>query len=141
MFDITRTYSYSGNTAATLNSLTNATNVTNLTIADLSVNNYPTGDANNSMPNEANQLIFMNQTMSWWLDALQNKKVIYTPVSNYVNWSYKNDNVEYHISITISDLLIPNSSKSTEFNNDTQLVTIVYNEKLGMGCTETQGML
>jgi hypothetical protein len=137
---VSSSFTYSGTLTATLNSLTNATNVTSLNLSNLSTANYPSGsEVNNSAPNSDNQEIFMNQPMSWWLNALNNKTVIYTPVSNFVNWSYKDANGHmYHIGMPISNMLIPNSCKTSTTDNTTHTTSMVFNEKFGMGRTDVR---
>jgi hypothetical protein len=110
-------FSYTGDLTTTLNLLTNVSNPdTSKTLADLSTDNYSTGtdDNRNAEPNATNQLVFMNQPMSWWLENLQSSSIYYLPYSNYVNWGYKDasGNV-YHIHINLTNLLIPNYTKSS----------------------------
>ena len=132
-------FSYTGDISATLNSLTGETNVTPLNLSDLSTNNYPTGDPNNSPPNADNQLIFMKQSMSWWVTQLNCGNISYIPLSNYVNWTFKNSSrASIHIGMPISNLLIPNSVKTSTFDPQTKVMTLEYNMKFGMGRTDTQ---
>ena len=134
-------FSYTGDITATLNSLTGQTNITPLNLSDLSTNNYPTGDPNNSPPNADNQLIFMKQPMSWWVTQLNCKNISYIPISNYVNWVFTNPNrAAIHIGMPISNLIIPNSVKTSSFDPQTRIMTLLYNMKFGMGRTDTEQM-
>ena len=78
----------------------------------------------------------MNQPMSWWLEGLNNSKIKYTPLNNYVNWSYVNGEV-FHIGLTISDLIIPNTTGTCTPNYTTRIVSCVSQPKFGMTKTET----
>ena len=141
MFDQKCVYTYTGDLNATLNTLTNQTNKSPLQFSDLSLVNYPNGAVNNLSPNLDNTAIFMNQPMSWWLEALNAGTVKYCPVSNYVNWAYTSSaNSDVHIDISISDLLIPNVPESISTDPVTNLITIVLKPKLGMSSRCTQSM-
>ena len=131
-FEYTSTYSFNGDLAATLNTLTNLEN-TNLTIESLSTENYTQQFVNPSNPNESpirpnsqNQLVVMNQPMSWWVENLNSGAIRYFPFTNYVNWAYN----DTHIDINISDLIIPNQTLSYSEN------TLVYKDKFGMSRTD-----
>jgi len=141
MFDQKCVYTYTGDLNATLNTLTNQINNSPLQFSDLSLVNYPNGVVNNSSPNLDNTGIFMNQPMSWWLETLNAGTVKYCPVSNYVNWAYTpSANSDIHIDISISDLLIPNSTESVSTDNNTNVMTSVLKPKNGMCCTSTWSM-
>lgn len=136
------TYSYSGDAAATLNTLTQAVNPdTSKTLADLSSNNYPVGAPNASSPNATNQSIFKNQPMSWWLAELQSGAVKYFPLSNHVNWSYTDaSNVVYHIDIAVSNELIPNQTKGVTTDATTRVSTVTFVDKHGLSRVDTRKM-
>lgn len=133
----TSVYSYVGDATVTLNSLTETTPTT-MTLADLSTNNYPSSVPNNSPPNSDNQLIFMNQPMTWWVENLNTPaSIAYAPVSNYVNWAYTGDSNVYHIGMPISDYLIPNSIASSTVDPVTKVMTNTYVMKFGMTKVDT----
>lgn len=136
-------FSYTGDSAATLNTLTNVSNPdTSKSLTDLSTENYLSGtdESRNTEPNVSNQLIFMNQPMSWWLENLQSSGIYYFPYSNYVNWAYKDasGNV-YHIHTNLTNLLIPNYTKQTTRDSSGNF-TIEYNEKFGLSRTDLRSM-
>jgi len=145
VFSVTSTFSFTGDMAATLNTLTNVQGAdATKTLATLSTVNYPTTQpAPNApvKPNADNQLVFMNQSTGWWLENLNSGAVYYLPFSNYVNWGYKDasGNV-YHIDMTISNLLMPNKTKTTTRDSATNAFTIVFEEKFGMGRTDVRTM-
>ena len=56
---------------------------------------------------EANQQVFMNQPLSWWLACMLSGDVSYTPISGEVNWSYKT----FQIGRPITDVIIPNRTE------------------------------
>ena len=133
----TSVYSYLGDATVTLNTLTHITPVTTMTLADLSTNNYPSSVPNNSPPNSNNQLIFMNQPMTWWVESLNTPSINYAPVSNYVNWAYTGNSNVYHIGMPISDYLIPNSVASSIVDPMTKVMTNTYVMKFGMAKVDT----
>jgi hypothetical protein len=140
MLGVKSNFSYTGVATQTPNTLTN-TSVTHHTLSDLSSNNYPNSPADKSEPNANNQLVFMNQPMSWWLNSLQNASVKYTPISSYVNWSYVDSSGSvFHIGRPVSDLIIPNSIESTSRDSTTNTTTSVFKPKLGMNRTDTHTM-
>jgi hypothetical protein len=137
------TFSYTGDLVTTLNVLTNVSNPdTSKTLANLSTENYLSGtdEARNTEPNASNQLIFMNQPMSWWLENLQSSGVYYLPYSNYVNWGYKDasGNV-YHIHINVTNLLIPNYTDSTSRDSSGN-IHIDFKAKFGLSRTDMISM-
>lgn len=147
MFKFTSEFSYNGDATSTLNSLTNVLNPApvNLSVSIdslLSTDNYPSpAVVNVDAPNAANQLVFMAQPMSWWLSVLSSEKVKYAPVSNNVNWAYVNaSGVLIHIGMPISNLLIPNHTQSSSRDASSNLMTIVFEPKLGMCRTDTATM-
>ena len=76
-------------------------NVTNL-VADSS-----------AVPNEANQEIFKNLSLAWWVQGLNAGTVQYRPVSNEVNWAFVNsDGKDVNIAKEITDVIIPNRTAS-----------------------------
>ena len=87
-------------------------------VTDLSTDNYPADrvpltDAHGAdMPNPANQVIFKHQPVSWWIAEINAGSIVYTPISNTVNWSYSHEKHEYHIAIEISNLILPNRTAS-----------------------------
>lgn len=99
-------------------------------IADLSADNYPPDriplkDANGyDMPNPANQVIFRNQPVSWWISGINSGSIVYTPVSNTVNWSYVEGETQYHILFETSSFMIPNRTDKVERDPATKMTTV-----------------
>ncbi len=133
---LTRTeYSFSGDATKTLNTLTNTPVTGSSDLKNLST----VSDINS--PNKANQLVFMNQPLSWWVSSLQSGAVYYTPYSNKVNWSYKDPSGSiYHIDIGISDLIIPNRTASVERIASSMASIITYEPKFGISRVDTETM-
>jgi len=132
-------FTLTGDDSKTLFSLTNVSPSGSSDLSTLSTNNYPsTGDSN---PNADNQLVFKNQPLSWWLTSLNSGAVKYTPVSNNVNWAYydSNNNV-YHISIEISNLLIPNKTASVKRNESSRETEVTFQSKFGLSRVDTMTM-
>ena len=129
-------YTLTGDDTKTLFTLTGVTSSGSSDLSTLSTNNYPSsGDSN---PNAANQLVFKNQPLSWWLTSLNSGDVKYTPVSNNVNWAYYDSNKNaYHISIEISNLLIPNKTASVKRNQDTKNTEVTFEAKFGLSRVDT----
>jgi hypothetical protein len=146
MFNVTSVYSYTGNSTATLNSLTNVHNAVAVDPASvnsrLSPMNYVSpAVANKDAPNPANQAVFMAMPMSWWVTSLTSGAVKYLPVSNNVNWGYTDaSGTVYHIGRPISDLLLPNRTQSTSHDSSGNMV-MVFEPKLGLGRTDTRPAL
>lgn len=132
-------YTLTGDDTKTLFTLTGVTSSGSSDLSTLSTNNYPSsGDSN---PNAANQLVFKNQPLSWWLASLNSGDVKYTPVSNYVNWAYYDSNKNaYHISIEVSNLLVPNKTASVKRNPDTKDTEVTFEAKFGLSRVDTMSM-
>jgi hypothetical protein len=139
VFSVTSVFSLTGDATQTLNTLTNTTVSGSSDLSTLSTTNYPV--SNSREPNSENQLVFKNQPLSWWLASLNSGSVKYTPYSNEVNWSYVNSsNNDIHISIEISDLLIPNKTESVSRNSDSVTSLITFEPKFGLGRVDTHTM-
>ena len=103
-------------------------------IANLSKDNYPadrvplTDQNGYEMPNPANQVIFKNQPVSWWIAGINSGSIVYTPVSNTVNWSYVAGDAQYHIVFEISSYMIPNRTEIVNRNPTTKMSTVVLKD-------------
>jgi hypothetical protein len=139
VFSLTSVYTLTGDATQTLNTLTNTVASGSSDLSTLSINNYVA--ASDSSPNEANQLVFKNQPLSWWLVSLNSGAVKYTPFSNDVNWAFidANDNA-IHISIEISNLLIPNKTANVERTSGSMATTVTFEPKFGLTRVDTQTM-
>lgn len=131
-------FTYSGDSAATLNTLTGVQNPNvSKSLTDLTPTNYDVDvEQRNSKPSSANQLIFMNQPMSWWLENLNSGAVKYFPFSNNVNWAYTIPSGNVHIDTTVSSLFIPDVLVTTSLDSAGKRVTI-FQAKLNFGRTDT----
>jgi len=139
MFTVTSAFTLTGDATKTLNTLTNTAVTGSSDLATLSTTNYLV--AGDQTPNPVNQEVFMNQPLSWWLASLNSGKVKYTPVSNYVNWSYVDTNKNViHISITISNLLIPNKTSGVTRNAGSMNSTVSFEPKFGLSRVDTHSM-
>jgi len=136
VFSVTSAYSLSGDATKTLNSLTNTVASGSSNLSTLSTVNYPV--ANDTKANATNQLVFRNQPLSWWLASLNSGAVKYTPVSNNVNWAFIDANKNaIHISIEISNLLIPNKTANVVKNPGSMSSVITFESKFGLGRVDT----
>ena len=139
MFTVTSVFALTGDATQTLNTLTNTYASGSSDLATLSTTNYLV--AGDEMPNPVNQEVFMNQPLSWWLASLNSGVVKYTPVSNYVNWAYVDANKHvYHISITISNLLIPNKTSEVTRNSSSMNSVVTFEPKFGLSRVDTNSM-
>ena len=77
------------------------------------------------LPNPANQVIFKNQPVSWWIEGINAGTIVYTPVSNTVNWSYVVGETQYHILFETSSYMIPNRSDRVDRDPTTKMTTVV----------------
>ena len=126
----TSVYTLTEEDTATLNTLTNTPSTGSSDLSELS----------DSL--DANTLIFKNQPLSWWLASLNSGAVKYTPISNYVNWSYfVPSGQQYHISIEVSDLLLPNKTAGITRNPANFSFTITFEPKFGLGRTDEMDMM
>ena len=70
---------------------------------------------------EANQNVFKSLPMSWWVSNLNSGNVQYYPFSNDVNWAYfpslEDMDKCFHISVEISNALIPNRTDTVSRND------------------------
>ena len=136
VFSVTSAYTLTGDATKTLNALTNTPVAGTANLSSLSTVNYPV--ANDSKPNPSNQAIFKNQPLSWWLGSLNSGAVKYSPVSNDVNWAFIDTNKHaIHISIEISNLLIPNKTSKVEKNPGSMASTITFEAKFGLSRIDT----
>jgi hypothetical protein len=139
MFSVTSAFTLTGDETKNLNQLTNTALTGSSDLATLSTTNYLV--AGDETPNPVNQLVFMNQPLSWWLASLNSGKVKYTPVSNYVNWAYIDANKNLiHISITISNLLIPNKTAGVTRMPDSMNSLVNFEPKFGLSRVDTHSM-
>jgi len=70
---------------------------------------------------EANQNVFKSLPMSWWVSNLNSGNVQYYPFSNEVNWAYFPSVADkekcFHISVEITNALIPNRTDTVSRNH------------------------
>lgn len=156
---LTSVFTYSGNPVDTLNTLTKVENPdVSKTLENLSKDNYAADtDQVNTRPNSENQLIFMNQPMSWWLANLNSGKVRYMAFSKYVNWVYDPSDsltpsmpppnapppetpvaqpIRYHIDMSVSSLFIPNMPDKTTRDSSMNMI-VTFKPVMNMGRTDT----
>jgi hypothetical protein len=111
-------------------------------LSDLSSNypedRFPLKDLNGyDLPNPTNQVIFKNQPVSWWIEGINNGSIVYTPVSNTVNWSYTVGDAQYHILFEISAFMIPNRTKAVDRNLSTGITTVVLEDNGVLNLTQS----
>jgi hypothetical protein len=143
VFSVSSAYTLTGDATKTLNNLTNTASTGSSSLSDLSKTNYLDSSTapNESHPNADNQLIFMNQPLSWWLSSLNSGAVKYTPYSNNVNWAYiDSEKNSYHINITISNLLIPNKTLNVSRVPGSMESEITFEPKFGLSRVDKHKM-
>lgn len=66
-----------------------------------------------AVPYGANQEIFKNLSLAWWVEGLNMGTIKYRHVSNEVNWVFVNSlGKEVNIAKEITDVIIPNRTAS-----------------------------
>jgi hypothetical protein len=139
VFSVKSVYTLSGDATKTLNTLTNTPASGSSELSRLSGVNYPV--ANDPNPNAENQRVFRNQPLSWWLASLNSGAVKYTPFSNNVNWAYLDASKNsVHISMEISNLLIPNKTASIAKNPGSMSSELTFESKFGLTRVDTHTM-
>jgi len=134
----TSVFTLSGDGSRTFNTLSNVPASGSSDLATLSKVNY---EVAGSKPNAANQVVFKNQPLSWWVASLNSGAVKYTPFSNDVNWAFIDaSNNVIHISIEISNLLIPNRTASVSLNSGSMSSTVTFEPKFGISRVDTHTM-
>jgi hypothetical protein len=74
-----------------------------------------------AVPYEANQEIFKNLSLGWWVQGLNTGTVQYRPVSNEVNWAFVNsEGKDVNIAKEITDVIIPNRTASVTRDAETK---------------------
>ena len=113
---------------------------------DLSADNYPPNriplkDVNGyDLPNPANQVFFKNQPVSWWIDGINAGNILYTPISNTVNWSFVDSGNKYHILYEVSSYMLPARTTSVDRDEAAKLTTVVYEDNGILNMTQTHTM-
>ena len=104
-------------------------NVTNL-VADSS-----------AVPNEANQEIFKNLSLAWWVQGLNAGTVQYRPVSNEVNWAFVNsEGKDVNIAKEITDVIIPNRTASVIRDAETKTMRWTLEDNGCLAMTRVDAM-
>jgi hypothetical protein len=85
-----------------------------------------------AVPYEANQEIFKNLSLAWWVQGLNAGTVQYRPVSNEVNWAFVNsEGKDVNIAKEITDVIIPNRTASVIRDADTKTMRWILEDN---GC-------
>lgn len=131
-FSITSEFFLSGDATQTLNTLTKANPVGSNDLTKVS----------STSPTKENQVIFMNQPLSWWVASLNSGVIKYTPIGNDVNWSYipSSGAGPVHISMTVSNLIIPNKTKKVDRNSGSMAAIVEFEPKFGLSRIDTHNM-
>jgi hypothetical protein len=93
------------------------------------------------MPNSANQEIFKNLPLSWWVSSINAGAVQYRPISNTVNWAYVTpESNDIHILYDITSIIIPNKTDTITPNHDTGETIIVFQDNTCICMTRSMPM-
>jgi len=85
-----------------------------------------------AVPYEANQEIFKNLSLGWWVQGLNMGTVQYRPVSNEVNWAFVNsEGKDVNIAKEITDVIIPNRTASVIRDAETKTMRWILEDN---GC-------
>ncbi len=133
---------------ATYNTVTSGTPGPTADVSLLSTENYPEDNVPlmdptgvYKMPNTANQDIFKNQPLSWWVSSINSGTIQYRPVSNTVNWAYVTpEGNDVHILYDITTTIIPNRSETSTTDPETGLVTIILQDNKCLTMKRTMDM-
>lgn len=85
-----------------------------------------------AVPYGANQEIFKNLSLAWWVQGLNTGTIQYRPVSNEVNWAFVNsDGKDVNIAKEITDVIIPNRTASVIRDAETKTMRWILEDN---GC-------
>ena len=94
-----------------------------------------------AVPNEANQEIFKNLSLAWWVQGLNAGTVQYRPVSNEVNWAFVNsEGKDVNIAKEITDVIIPNRTASVIRDADTKTMRWTLEDNGCLAMTRVDAM-
>ena len=78
-------------------------------------------------PNINNQEIFKSQTMQWWVDNINNGKIIYNPICKGTYWTYIDKyGKSIYISSEITNLLFSHEMESLDHDKDSRTTVITF---------------
>lgn len=94
-----------------------------------------------AVPYEANQEIFKNLPLAWWVEGLNTGTVQYRPVSNEVNWAFVNsDGKDVNIAKEITDVIIPNRTASVIRDPETKTMRWTLEDNGCLAMTRVDAM-
>ena len=94
-----------------------------------------------AVPYGANQEIFMNLSLAWWVQGLNTGTVQYRPVSNEVNWAFVNsDGKDVNIAKEITDVIIPNRTASVIRDAETKTMRWTMEDNGCLAMTRVDAM-
>jgi len=101
--------------------------VKGMSVTAVDVNNLV--DDNSAVPNVANQEIFKNLSLAWWVEGLNAGTIQYRPVSNEVNWAFVNSSgKDVNIAIEITDIIIPNRTANMIRDAETKTMRCIMQD-------------
>lgn len=94
-----------------------------------------------SVPYGANQEIFKNLSLAWWVQGLNTGTVQYRPVSNEVNWAFVNSaGKDVNIAKEITDVIIPNRTAGLIRDDDTKTMRWTMEDNGCLAMTRVDAM-
>lgn len=94
-----------------------------------------------AVPYEANQEIFKNLSLAWWVQGLNTGTVQYRPVSNEVNWAFVNsEGKDVNIAREITDVIIPNRTDSITRDEETKTMRWTFQDNGCLAMTRVDSM-
>lgn len=94
-----------------------------------------------AVPYGANQEIFKNLSLAWWVQGLNTGTVQYRPVSNEVNWAFVNsDGKDVNIAKEITDVIIPNRTASVIRDAQTKIMRWTLEDNGCLAMTRVDAM-
>ena len=94
-----------------------------------------------AVPYQANQEIFKNLSLAWWVQGLNTGTIQYRPVSNEVNWAFVNsEGKDVNIAKEITDVIIPNRTKNMIRDADTKTMRWTLEDNGCLAMTRVDAM-
>jgi len=94
-----------------------------------------------AVPYQANQEIFKNLSLAWWVQGLNTGTIQYRPVSNEVNWAFVNsDGKDVNIAREITDVIIPNRTASVIRDAETKTMRWTLEDNGCLAMTRVDAM-
>ena len=110
-----------------------------MSVTVVDVNNLV--EDNSAVPHVANQEIFKNLPLAWWVQGLNEGTIQYRPVSNEVNWAFVNSSgKDVNIAREITDIIIPNRTANMVRDAETKTMRCTMQDNGCLAMTSINNM-